>query len=62
MMPVKEEEGSSSSDFKFDKLPNPPLLTGDRKKDDLGVRQWVAIMREHLLLREISINSAKAVH
>ena len=61
-MPGKEEEASGSSDFKYDKLPNPPVLSGDRKKDDLGVRQWVVIMREHLLLREIPVNSAKSVH
>ena len=56
------EEESSVSMFRGDKLPFPPELHASLGKDALSVHEWVDLMREHLMMRDIPLNSAKAVH
>ena len=43
------------------KLPFPPEFTGIFKRDHLDVQDWVTIVKDHLLLREISVQSAAAI-
>ena len=43
------------------KLPFPPEFTGIFKCDHLDVQDWVTIVKDHLLLREISVQSAAAI-
>lgn len=47
---------------RHEKLPEPPKFYAMRKKDELTGQEWVAVMREHLLMRDYSLTSAKAVH
>lgn len=44
------------------RLPNPPEFHGNRRTDSLTCSDWVALLREHLLMRKLSVNSAAAVH
>ena len=49
----------SADDFR---LPNPPEFHGNKRLDTLTCADWVALLREHLLMRKLSVNSAAAVH
>lgn len=66
MAPKEEPEAPGSSDNvpasedKF-KWPEPPLFHGDRRKDSVSVHDWIELMHDHLLLRNLNVQSAKAL-
>lgn len=53
-------EVTPAKDERF-KWPEPPLFHGDKRKDVVTVHDWVELMHEHVLLRNMNIQSAQAL-
>ena len=54
----EETKGSALSQVK---LPFPPEFHGVFKRDHLDVQDWVTIVKDHLLLRDFTVQSAASV-
>ena len=56
---VKTE--GEEDDLSF-RLPNPPEFNGIRSRDSVSVHDWVVLVRQHILMRKMKVNSGEAVH